>query len=308
MQHIIKDFQHFIDFHSENLVALGHGLEENFKLLVDKPENQLDKYLSSDYEGTPLWFYFLCFDYSLFDYFKDRIVLNNDWDYTLLFNVDYIESSQYFCSMSQDIYFSKLTPFCPFDVLLQVFKQDFSHGSFNFSFPSESFQHLYLQEQPKSPFFKYAKINLNVSSLSHIFQQDNIIGMDIVHEIIKVDSLRNTLISQLSNARSEDFFELKINLFFHYPQYCPQSLIDKFNPEALHNFVTHIIAHKKPVDKQLLFKIMGKEHLILAMSNQYFSQDDVSSLIQDKEIRYHLLHHKLSSKDLPLSNIKTKKI
>lgn len=310
MQKIIKDFQYFIDAHSENLWALGHGLEENFKILVDKPENNLDKYLSCLYEDTPLWFYFLCFDYNLFDYFKERIVLTNDWDYTLLFNVDYIESSPYFLSMSQDIYLSKLTPFCPFDVLLQVFKhiEEVQSGSFNFTFPSESFQHLYLQEQPKSAFFKYAKINLNTSSLSHIFQEDNHVGMDIVHEIIKVDNLRNTLISQLSNARSEDFFYLKIHLFLQYPQYCPLSLQDKFNPTLLHDFVTDIIAHKKNVNKHLLFKIMDKEHLILAVTNQYFSSEELSSFVQDKKIQYHLLDYKFPTKQLSTLHVKTKKI
>lgn len=310
MQHIIKDFQHFIDFHSENLLVLGHGLEENFKLLVDKPENNLDEYLSVNYQGTPLWFYFLCFDYNLFDYFKERIVLKNDWDYTLLFNVDYIESSDYFMSKSREFYSSTLTPFCPFDVFAQIFKHTvgFHHESSHFTFPVESFKHLYSQEQPDSPFFKYAKINLNISSLTHIFQKDNALGLDLIHAVIQYEDCKKSFISQLSNARAEDFFELKINLFFQYPDSCPVSLQSKFNPEELHNFVTDIIAHKKPVDKKLLFKVMGKEHLILAFMNEYFSPSELSSFIQDKQIRYHLLNHKFPSKNTHVASSTKNKI
>lgn len=310
MQHIIKDFQHFIDFHAENLLALGHGLEENFKLLVDKPENNLDQYLSLDYEGTPLWFYFLSFDYSLFDYFKERIVLKTDWDYTLLFNVDYIESSDYFISKSKEFYFSTLTPFCPFDVFAQIFKHSVQSPPqmSDFSFPLLSFTNLYNKEKPTSSFFKYAKIKLDISSLGHIFHNNNILGVELIHEIFKYEETKNVFISQLSNARSDDFFELKINLFFLYPDSCPVSLHNKFNAQELHSFVTDIISHKKPVDKNLLFKIMDKEHLILAMTNQYFSQQELFSFIQNKEIRYHLFNYKFPDKQTPSTRYNKNKI
>lgn len=310
MQHIIQDFKHFIDLCGENLWVQGSGFEENFKIYVDTPENHLDDYLSSQYEGTPLWFYFLCFDYTLFDYFKERIPLKTDWDYTLLFNVDFIESSHYFVSNYQHIYYSTLTPFCPLNVLSQVIKKsEHFHGKFNFSFPTVSFEKL-SQPDLSLSFFKHAKIDLSLASLSHIISHDYETGIEIIHALMNNTKFKDSFISELSKTRTEDFFTLKINLLFQYPQVCPESFQQKLNPEELHKFVTHIIVQKQSVDKQLLFKLMGKEHLILAITNQYFSSEEISSLIQDKEIRYHLLDYKLScvSKESDKSSFKKNKI
>jgi hypothetical protein len=180
LQNIIRDFQKFIDLSRENLWVHKDGLKENFKLYVDKPDNHLDQYLTYNYEETPLWFYFLCFDYSLFDYFKERIELKNDWDYTLLFNVDHIESSEYFKSLYESIYYHKLNPFCHFNVFFQIIKycDNFNSQKFSFDFPFVSFEKL-SEPALKSAFFKHYKINLNISSLSHILEHDEYTGISI---------------------------------------------------------------------------------------------------------------------------------
>jgi hypothetical protein len=59
----------------------------------------------------------------------------------------------------------------------------------------------------------------------------------------------------LAESRSEDFFNLKINFLFQYPQYCPSSFQQKLNPQELQKFVTEIISFKKSVDKQLFFNL-----------------------------------------------------
>lgn len=294
MKNIITDFKNFIELSSVNLWSYEDGLEENFKLYVDTPTNHLDIYLNNDYQGTPLWFYFLSFDYSLFDYFKERISLKTDWDYTLLFNIDYIESSTHLRSLSHLISHEKLTPFCPFEVLLDMIKkEDFLHSSYQFSFPLESLKKL--SRNFSSDFFNHAKIKFQLASFSHILQHDFNIGIEILHSLMHNDLLRNTFLSQLSHTKNEDFFNVKINLFFLYPQYCPESFVEKIDSQQLTLFVTEIISQKKIVDKKNLFKIMNKEHLILAIHTQYFSMEELSQFITDKQIHYHLLDHRLSN-------------
>lgn len=310
LQKIILDFKNFLELCSENLWVQGSGLEENFKIHVDKPENQLDTYLSHHYQETPLWFYFLSYDYTLFDYFQNRIPLHTDWDYTLLFNVDYIESSRYFQSIQHDIYSSKLTPFCPLNVFAHILQNcNQSTSSFKFSFPSVSFQKL-SDSRLSDAFFKHAKINLNLASLSHIVENHYSTGMDIVQHIVQHDFFTNNFIFTLSESRPEDFFNLKINLLFYFPQFCPESFKKNLNPDELNQFIIQIISQKKSVDKHLLFQLMNKEHLILAITNQYFSAQELSSFVENKEILYHLLDYKLSnsSKKMEQSLFKKSKI
>lgn len=295
MQKIIQDFSHFIQLSSENLWTLEGEINDNFKLYVDTPENQLDSFLSQEYLGTPLWFYFLSFDYSLFDYFKERIPLKTDWDYTLLFNIDYIQSSSYFNSLSEDFYFSHLTPFCPFSVFFHIFNQQYTSGkTFKFTFPILSFQKL-SQPSHSLNFFDFAKIGLNISSLSHIIQHDYDTGIYSIHSIVNNPALKESFVYDLSISRQEDFFDLKINLFFQYPQLCSSDFKQQLNPQKLHQLVTQIIIEKQSVDKELLFVLMDKEHLILSLITHYFTHEELYSFVQDKEISYHLLHHKLHS-------------
>lgn len=308
MEKIITAFKYFIDFSTDNLWSLGDGLEDNFKLYVDNSENQLDQYLNTDYQGTPLWFYFLSYDYCFFDYFKERISLKNDWDYTLLFNIDFIESSQYFISLSDTIYHQKLTPFCPFDVLLSIFRKEINEqSSFNFSVPTYSLEKF--SNKVHSDFFKNAKIKFNLSSFSHIINHDHNVGIQILHSIMASDTLNPSFLSQLSISKNEDFFHIKVNLLFHYPDYCQHSFIEKIDAEQLSLFVTDIISQKQLVDKNILFKIMNKEHLILALHTHYFSIQELSNFITDKKIHYHLLDYKLNQIDKPLQfHIKKTKI
>lgn len=304
MDKIIKDFKYFIDLCSENLWAFGDGLEDNFKTYVDTPANNLDQYLNTDYQGTPLWFYFLCFEHNFFDYFKDRISLKNDWDYTLLFNVDYIESSKHFVSLADSICHQHLNPFCPFDVLFQLLKKEesFSHNSqFNFSFPQHTMDKF--NHSIYSGFLKNVKINFNLSSFSHILDNHYQVGIDTLHSLMKNQNLKNTFLSQLSNSHNDHFFNVKINLFFNYPEHCHDSFIDKIDSQQLSLLVTEIISQKKFVNKDMLFKLMSKEHLILAIHNGYFSLSELSSFISDKNIHYHLLNHKLT----PHNNLNVKK-
>lgn len=304
MNKIINDFKYFIDLCRDNLWTSGDGLEENFKIHIDTPENNLDQHLNEDYQGTPLWCYFLCFEYSFFDYFKERIVFKNDWDYTLLFNIDYIESSRYFISLADSICHEKLNPFCPVETLAPLLRKEKTfhpHSQFNFSFPQQTIENL--SNKTYSDFIKNLKIHFNLSSFSHIIDNHYQVGIEILHAIMKHENLKTTFLSQLSNSKDEDFFNLKINMFFHYPHNCQDSFIEKIDQKQLHLLVTEIITEKKLVDKQLLFKIMGKEHLILAIHTQYFSMEELSSFITDKKIHYHLLDYKLT----PHTNPTTKK-
>lgn len=302
MKNIINDFKHFIDLCGQNLWVPGDGLEENFKLYVDNEDNQLDSFLNTDYEGTPLWFYFLSFDYSFFDYFKERISLKTDWDYTLLFNVDFIESSKYFSQLSEDFYYHKLNVFCPLSVLANILRKSehFHNTDFSFTFPSITFQKI-IQASPNE-FFHNAKIHLNLSSLSHVLENDYDIAMKTIHSIMNHKPLKETFLSSLSETRNEDFSFLKINFFFNYPHNCPHSFNEKINPNDLKDFVTEVIYSKKQVDKKLLFQLMNKEHLILAIKTDYFSLEELPAFVSDKEIHYRLLDYKF-----PPTGLSTKK-
>lgn len=290
MEKIIQDSKKFIQLCPENF-WVGEELHENFKILVDTNENQLDKYLNSNYQGTPLWFYFLSIDSSFFDYFKERISLKSDWDYSLLFNIDYIDSTQYFNFLSNEFCHKKLTPFCPLVILATIIKnEDFS--SFKFEFPVDSIKNF--SNPNYSQFFKNAKINFNLSSFSYILDKDLKVGTDILFSIMNNDSLKETFLSQFSNTKNEDFFNVKINMLLHFPDYAPKSWITNMHSEKLNAFVTEIISQKKIFDKTLLFKLMSKDHLILALHNNYFSLKELSQFITDKKIHYHLLNHKLT--------------
>ena len=105
--------------------------------------------------------------------------------------------------------------------------------------------------------------------------------------------IKKIILSQLSNAKNNDFFNVKINIFFHYPEHCLDSFLEKIDSKQLSLLVTEIISEKKIVDKKNLFKIMSKEHLILAICTNYFSVQELSQFITDKNIHYHLLDFKL---------------
>ena len=299
IEKIIFDFKQFIDLCSQELLVFGDGFESNFKQIVDTPENNLDLFLGEKIDGLPLWFLFLSFNHELFDYFNKRISLTNDWDYTLLFNVEYIESSKYFLSLSETIYSKNLNPFCPFDTFFQIYKNE-SKNNHNFSFSEPTLTLNYFKNKLNSDTnLKHLKIKLNICSLNHILEHDNdnnlSLSSNILHQIIQIDSLKEQLKNDISNTSPNDFCNLKLLLYLYYPNTINcNDLLNNINNDSINKFVIKTITSKdSKIDKQLLFKIMNKEHLILALNNNFFSLNELTDFIQDKTIYYHILDEKI---------------
>lgn len=302
MNNIIQDFQKFIDGCSENFWVSGDGLEENFKIIVDHPLNNLDHHLHLYHNDFPLWFHFLSFDYSLFDYFKERIKLNNDFDYSLLFNVEYIESSTYFKNISPFLISQKLTPFCPTNTLIQLLKHQTDSFESQFQFDESSAYKLQSYLQKNNYLTKNLKLSL--ASISHILEHDFNTGKKIISFIMNNNFFKKNFIEQINQSKEDHFFSIKVHLLFNFKEINQYEFIQKINKNELNHLISDIIYYKKQVDKETLFSLMNQEHLVLALSNQYFELNELSQFIKDKKIYHHILDSKYSH----VENKNTKKV
>ena len=302
MDKIIHDFQKFIDSCAENLWVSGDGLEENFKLIVDSPENQLDMFLHSYHNDFPLWFHFLSFDYSFFDYFKDRIQLNTDFDYSLLFNIEYIDSSSYFKKLAPLLVSQKITPFCPINPLVQLLKNQDTSIAFNFNFDEQSAYKI--QHYIQNDFYLLRNCKLSLPSISHILEHDFHTGKNIISFIMNNDFFKKFFIEQINQSKEDHFFSIKVHLLFNFKEINQYEFIQKINKNELNHLISDIIYYKKQVDKETLFSLMSQEHLVLALSNQYFELNELSQFVKDKKIYHHILDSKYSH----VENKNTKKV
>lgn len=301
MDKIIQDFQKFIDGCSENFWVWGDGFAENFKLIVDTPSNNLDKHLHLYYNNLPLWFHFLSFEYSLFDYFNNRIQLKNNFDYSLLFNVEFIDSSSYFKEIAPILISKNLTPFCPMNSLIQLIKNQDNSISSHFDFDESSFHQLKSYLITNNSQLKNCKLSL--ASISHILEHDFNTGKNILSFFMNDSYFKPILINELNNSKDDHFFAIKVHLIFNFSETSHFDFSHKINKIELNNLISDIIYQKKQVNKHTLFSLMNPEHLVLALSNQYFELSELSQFISDKKIYHHLLDVKFSNNN----NSSTKK-
>lgn len=293
MDKIIQDFQKFKSGCSENFWVPGDGFEENFQIIVDNHSNKLDDYLHLFYNDLPLWFHFISFDYSLFDYFKERIHLNNDFDYSLLFNVEFIESSHYFKKISPILISQKLTPFCSTNTLIQLLKYQDDSIQKKFNFDENSFIKIQSYLQKNNPYLKNCKLSL--ASISHILEHDFHTAKNIIYFFMTNDFFKNVFLEQLNQSKEDHFFSIKVHLIFNFQETNHMDFVHKINKIELNNLISDIIYYKKNVNKKTLFSLMNQEHLVLALSNQFFELNELSHFIKDKKIYHHLLDHKYSN-------------
>jgi len=109
------------------------------------------------------------------------------------------------------------------------------------------------------------------------------------------DFFKKIFIEQINQSKDDHFFPIKIHLIFNFKETNHLEFIAKINNNELNDLISDIIYYKKQVDKETLFSLMNQEHLVLALSNQYFEISELSQFVKNKKIYHHLLDYKYSN-------------